>query len=525
MKKLLLLFWMISIFAIFTMPAECEKLWVDPAAPASMIEKLNWDGAETLFRGIHHTCEWQMQTENGEVGEDNFIKWVYMLVAPYSEVKDGITLGELKSFWKYGVSVSFNQLAVTAQTRQILIRIFGAVSPNAEIKELESDQILKFSWENKGTWAIIPFEDADPRWKVIEIDGMSPFTYGFVPDSYILTTSWKMTSVDNKYNCGKGISEGNFDPEKLTTLTLTGTTAITRQLAYHIETDGIDYPIVNIKNTIARSDITHISNEVSFTPDCPPAVPLRRDGRFCSAPSYFSILQALGTDIVELTGNHNLDWGTDPYLYSLNLYDKAEIQYYGGGLTEDAAQKPVFIENHGNKIAFLGCNSMGPDTAWAGNDKPGAAKCDLEKMKKQVTELKAEGWLPVVTFQNFEYSYYDVPPVESHDFYAVAEAGPVIISGSQAHIPQGMTFVNQTFIHFGLGNLLFDQMSDVEKNSFFDRHYFYENRYIGNILETIQLENYSQTRFLTGSERSDFLNLIFSTNSWDKTFPNSKNNE
>ena len=105
-----------------------------------------------------------------------------------------------------------------------------------------------------------------------------------------------------------------------------------------------------------------------------------------------------------------------------------------------------------------------------------------------------------------------MPALQSHDFYEIARAAaPVIVSGSQAHIPQGMTFVGDTFIHFGLGNLFFDQMSDVERTSFFDRHYFYANRYLGNQLETVTLENYSRPRFLSESERADFLGMIFDT--------------
>ena len=351
------------------------------------------------------------------------------------------------------------------------------------------------------------FEQLDPRWKVIAIEGVSPFSLDFDPENYELSIE---------------LPEGeasNYDRSKLTTVTLTGTTAMARNLAYHIETDGLLVPVENIAETLAASDITHISNEASFTPDCPPGVPLRREALFCSDPSYFALLEAVGADVVELTGNHNLDWGPEPFLYSLGLYLRTGIKTYGGGLDQNDAQRVLRIEHNGNKIAFLGCNAVGPEGIWATEEHPGAALCDLPKMEETIRDLKADGWLPIVTFQHLEYVWYDVPPVQSHDFLEVArEAGPAIISGSQAHIPQGMTFVGDTFIHYGLGNLLFDQMSDVERTSFFDRHYFYDGRYLGNQLETIILENYSQPRFLTEEERADFLEIIFDTCSWQETF-------
>ncbi|MBR6090676.1 MAG: CapA family protein [Anaerolineaceae bacterium] len=433
---------------------------------------------------------------------------VYVLTAPYPTVTDSITVRRISRFWRgvpYGLP--FRELLMTPETLDDLIRIWGNPSGKAELKIIRPEKMLQTAWEGDGTWAVIPFEELDPRWKVIAVNGSSPFLTGFDPADYALSVP---------------LPEGepsNYDPEKLTTLTLTGTTAMSRYLAYHIETDGLLVPVENIAETLAASDITHISNEASFTPDCPPGDPLRREARFCSDPSYFALLEAVGADVVELTGNHNLDWGYEPFLYSLDLYEQAGMKVYGGGRTQKEAQEPLLLEHHGNKIALFGCNAIGPDGIWATDENPGAALCDLPKMEEQIRELKADGWLPVVTFQHLEYTWYDVPPLQSHDFLEIArEAGPAVISGSQAHIPQGMTFVGDTFIHYGLGNLLFDQMSDVERTSFFDRHYFYDGRYLGNHLETIILENYSQPRFLDPEEREAFLNLIFGTCSWQETF-------
>ena len=434
---------------------------------------------------------------------------VYVLTAPYPTVTDSISARQLRRFWKgFLYNLSFDELIMTPDTLNDLIGTLGPLSGRSPIRLLQEDAMLQTAWEEEGTWAVIPFELLDPRWKVIAIDGISPYTLNFDPGNYALSIP---------------LPEGepsNYDPEKLTTLTLTGTTAMSRNLAYHIETDGLLVPVENIAGTLSASDITHISNEASFTPDCPPGNPLRREARFCSAPSYFALLEAVGADVVELTGNHNLDWGYDSFLYSLDLFEKAGMKVYGGGLTQEEAQAPLLIEHHGNKLAFLGCNAIGPEGIWATEEHPGAALCDLQKMAEQIRELKDEGWLSVVTFQHLEYTWYDVPPVQSHDFLEIArDAAPAIVSGSQAHIPQGMTFVGDTFIHYGLGNLLFDQMSDVERTSFFDRHYFYDGRYLGNQLETIILENYSQPRFLTPDEREAFLSLIFDTCSWKGTFP------
>ncbi len=440
-------------------------------------------------------------------GISSAAEMVYVLTASYPTVTDDVSLPELRNFWNGWRARSFDELVMTKQTYREFAVQWEQPSRRASIRQLKAEDLLSYVWKNPNAMAIIPFDFLDPRWKVIEVDGMSPFSFDFSPESYALSVSLPERETSN------------FDPDKLTSLTLTGTTAMSRNLAYHIEVDGLLVPVEKIAETLAASDITHISNEASFTTKCPPGSPLRREARFCSSPDYFPVLEAIGADVIELSGNHNIDWGRDTFLESLELYEAAGMKTYAGGRNLEEAQEPLLIEHNGNKIAFLGCNAIGPESAWATRDRPGAARCDLEKISRQIEELKAGGWMPVVTFQHLEWTGYDVPALESHDFLKIArDAAPVIISGSQAHIPQGMTFVGDTFIHYGLGNLLFDQMSDIERTSFFDRHYFYNGRYIGNHLETIILENYSQPRFLDNDERNEFLNKIFDTCSWAEVF-------
>jgi hypothetical protein len=101
----------------------------------------------------------------------------------------------------------------------------------------------------------------------------------------------------------------------------------------------------------------------------------------------------------------------------------------------------------------------------------------------------------------------------------MADAGAVIVSGSQAHLPQVMEFYNGSFIHYGLGNLFFDQMGDVSKVSvnrleFIDRHVFYDGRYLGVELITALLEDYARPRLMTPAERLKLLNNYFGLSGW-----------
>jgi poly-gamma-glutamate synthesis protein (capsule biosynthesis protein) len=98
----------------------------------------------------------------------------------------------------------------------------------------------------------------------------------------------------------------------------------------------------------------------------------------------------------------------------------------------------------------------------------------------------------------------------------LSEAGAVIVSGSQAHQPQGFAFQDGEFIHYGLGNLWFDQMWSLEtRQEFLDRHVFYDGRHISTELLTAILEDYSRPRPMTPEERTQLLEAAFAASGWD----------
>ena len=80
-----------------------------------------------------------------------------------------------------------------------------------------------------------------------------------------------------------------------------------------------------------------------------------------------------------------------------------------------------------------------------------------------------------------------------------------------------MEFYQDSFIHYGLGNLFFDQM-DIPvpgtRREFVDRHIFYDGRHIQTDLLTALLEDYARPRPMTQEERDQFLTDIFRSKGW-----------
>jgi poly-gamma-glutamate synthesis protein (capsule biosynthesis protein) len=194
---------------------------------------------------------------------------------------------------------------------------------------------------------------------------------------------------------------------------MTGVTALVRGTAYMMEKYGMTYPALDMGDILRSADITHISNEIPFTETCPnPFYNSANDANlvFCSKPEYIALLDAIGTDVVELTGDHFRDWGADAMLSTLDMYDQRGWEYYGGGRNLADGQQPALFEHNGNKIAFLGCNAKPEGYATAGIDYPGAVHCDMDEMAAQIKAVKTQGYIPVVTFQHIEYYAYTAVP-------------------------------------------------------------------------------------------------------------------
>ncbi len=452
-----------------------------------------------------------------EVGRERPVsQWVYVLVAPFPTVADGVSSGELLGAWRGEAAGPFagRPLRMEAGTQAIFTALWGPPADGAvQVTAVTPDQALT----RRRIWAIVPFEALDPRWKVLQVDGQSPLRKDFDPAAYALTVPFTLAGDPELVaQVAPLLPTTNRDPARLTVVALTGTTALVRATAFTMEKRGVNYPAKDVADILRAADITHVSNEVAFAKNCPFPDPLTTDMRFCSDPRYIELLEAIGTDVVELTGDHFQDWGAEAMRYTLQLYKERGWLHYGGGSDLDDARQPLIIEHNGNRLAFLGCNAKGGSYAQAGPNHPGAVFCDMDWLSAEIARLSKDGYLPIVTFQHIEYYTYKPQPDQERDFRAAAQAGAVVVSGSQAHQPQGMEFLGGHFIHYGLGNLFFDQydVSPATRQAFIDRHVFYAGRYIGVELLPIVFVDYARPRPMTPEESDELLEAVFSASGW-----------
>ncbi len=509
------------------------SLWIDPLLPSDFVKKINLpegilasrnkDDAD-LFLTVSNPAKGELVL--GETWQ------VYALAAPFFTVQDDISMADLLALVRgdqvEDVDPTVKTLLLRNQDNAIVANMFNLAASSIPTKS-KIDQVSNefFRPEVKtedGVWAVLPFELLAPQWKVISVDGKSPLDDDFAPEQtplsqrVVLSTHLEELSLSAEQLAAL-LPAPNRERDRLTSLIMTGVTAMARDTAFVMSTEGVLYPGTEIRDFMRAADLTHISNEVSFYEGCPFPNPDYSGFIFCSDPSYIDLLDDLGADIIELTGNHNNDvralYKVDSVPFTLDLYREHNMQWYAGGVNVTDAKKPLLIESNGNKLAFLGCNSYGPEMAWATADSSGSAPCeDLGWIADEVTRLRGEGYLPIVTFQYQEEYFIRAQSNAIRDFRRMADAGAVIVNGSQSHVGKAMEIWNHSFIHYGLGNLFFDQPEFyITYDGFIQKHFFYQGRHISTQLLTITLEATAKPRLMTSDERQKFLDDIFEASS------------
>lgn len=340
--------------------------------------------------------------------------------------------------------------------------------PIEQVKDLT--EALKVEGDSVGF--VFP-SNLDESLKVLQYDGKNPLIdeEGRISISYSLSgderSSFVYEILAKNVNF---LSEDHISQEKMVKINMTGVTAISRGLASKIDSSkNYKYPARDLGEFLADADLTHTSNEVSFVDGCA----VYSGMRFCSNPKYIETLEASGIDIVELTGNHNNDFGATNNAKSIEMYKELGWDYFGGGLNKEDASKILYKEVKGSTIAFVGYNyydTMLNTGAIAAETRAGANSYSVEKLENDIKSAKENADVVIVTFQFQEcYSYpsSDVifpicyKPLSNPDqkgvFRQAVDFGADVVVGTQAHQPQTYEVYKEGVIFYGLGNLYFDQ--------------------------------------------------------------------
>jgi hypothetical protein len=512
------------------------RIWINWDVPLEFADML-----EPLFvqRGYERTFNLGNAHLRVAVTDDDSAinsRWLYVPVVSFASTADTVSYADIQRYWA-GDAAALNALSgnntpmtllVTDNTFEAIKAFLGEPASTTPIQRLPGDAIITELWNDRpNVWALIPFNNLTPRLKALHLDpNNNIFDADFREGVYPLQTNIGIIGED--WAVGRTIDallaagtwEGtNRNPDSLTRMVLSGVTALTRATAFAMEQNGITTPGDGILDFVDDADIFHTSNEVPFSVNCP--FPDPNSGViFCSDERYVELLEYIGLDVIELTGNHVNDYGPGALNFTLDIYDEVGLDYFGGGRNTEDARAALITEHNGNSVAFIGCNLPGPFGAWASDERAGAAQCNDVYLEDELGRLSRTVDVVVMTIQDYEYYRYDALGSQMDRMAQYVEWGADVVIGSHAHQPQGFEIIarnGQTdgFVHHGLGNLFFDQMASIAtRQLFMDRVIIYDGQVIAVELFTGIIDNFCCPRPMTQTERVNFLNIIFEASRW-----------
>lgn len=218
--------------------------------------------------------------------------------------------------------------------------------------------------------------------------------------------------------------------------------------------DCISEDLLSLMNA---SDVMMVNNEFAY---CESGTPLKDKAYiFRADPKRVAVLDAFGTDLVNLANNHVYDYGEKGMLETLDTIKSTGIPYVGAGVNLDEAEKIVYFVINGRKIAIVSASEIERTKSFtkeATEETAGVLKMlnpdkfihVIERAKETsdyviaVTHWGTEG---KVLYERTEMSYAE----------KLVAAGADAVIGGHPHRLQGGAFVGEAPVAYSLGNFWF----------------------------------------------------------------------
>lgn len=466
--------------------------------------------------GAHSESSWRLFVDDYVAFYSSALAGIAESPAPASQKEAGVEL------WL--PAAGFGSLLTSIDSRDLANVLAGAYDHRLLLSEsakldlekrefvihentslVPNDQFFSALWRAKRSYTLLPFNELQVQLRPLWVDDIPVVDQ---LDDYPLV-----------FDHG----QPNFKPDRLTRITLSGTTALARHTLPAIDALGIEQAASGIRDYVLRSDYFHITNEASLANNCPDTETIGFAGALsmCMKREHLRLFELLDVDVVDLTGNHINDFGNQPLLDTIDMLEQREILLVGGGRNETEARAPLIFDHKGSRIGWVACNDVGPVFAYA-NDNPasrfgsrgGAATCDRNWLRETLSVLAAEVDLVLMTVQYREFESFLPQSGHRFDYKTFAEWGADIVIGTAEHKPMTFEFYptqrgETAFIHYGLGNLFFDQLSWGNRRFFLDTLYVYGGRLLTVEIFPGIIDDRARPRLLEGEDQFNFLHFMF----------------
>lgn len=277
---------------------------------------------------------------------------------------------------------------------------------------------------------------------------------------------------------------------------------------------GYKYPFEAVKGILEKGDITFANMESPIS-----TLGTKLPGKgitFRTDPMVLDGLKYAGIDILSLANNHILDYDDPALLDTLRLLDEADIQRIGAGQNLAEARKPAIIEKNGLKVAFLAYSDMADiyfsnkykKVFAASDDRPGVAPTDIDMILEDVAAVRPQVDIVIVSLHWGVEDSNDTTDQQKEMAHRIIDAGADAILGHHPHVLQGVEIYRGKFIAYSLGNFVFDQLKENNKQSMILELDFKDDRWTAGKAYPVYMQEKGHPVIATGQQGTNILNKI-----------------
>ena len=264
-----------------------------------------------------------------------------------------------------------------------------------------------------------------------------------------------------------------------------------------------------IHDAAKASDLSFLNLE---TPLCRTGSPLQKSGPNIRAhPDCIGPVADAGFDVAGLANNHIMDFGPEGLYKTMEVCHKVGLKTCGAGQNLKEAQKSVFIEKKGTKVAIIAVAEH--EFSIAKNEKPGAAP--LGPIDNLIQLEQAKTWADLVFISihgGNEHFPYPRPGLKKICKFFIDRGADAVIC-HHAHVPGAYEFYRDKPIVYSLGNLIFDHPNPPEGwNQGYAIRLEYDVQ--SKALQSHEIIPYTQSvdqggiRKMQGCEKEAFMNMM-----------------
>lgn len=253
---------------------------------------------------------------------------------------------------------------------------------------------------------------------------------------------------------GESIDDATVDTA-LDTITLIfgGDVMLARNVGYNIKYSGFD-PFSSTKALLTSADLAMVNLECVISDKG--YKNSYKAYTFRAPVETLTTLKSAGIDIVSLANNHVADYGNSAFSDMLERLKASGVGYVGGGLNEEEAYSPLYVEIKGVRFAFLAFSNIEIPWFTAQGDSMGVAWFDDSKVVSAITTASQNSDY-VVVMPHWGIEYTDVLlPDQERLAHLMIDSGADLIIGGHPHHTQRIEEYNGGKIYYSVGNFIFD---------------------------------------------------------------------